>query len=318
MRLNQFRGTGALLAIVPALVGLSASKGLCQQTTSAAPSPAAARTDSLTSLNVSSRAAYSRAKAAATAKFGPVVLAMGDNLILRNAGRREDVRVIPPIYHHLKSLAHIPLALDVMLASRAADKVFDEVFMDELRQYRSLVAQAEKTFGDYPLNQEQIERNRTIIKDSLKLIDSILGGHRPSPEERIAFARGMNLRVLDNSAEAVRAQLDGYHRQMLAWKERMSPSDWSRLTVVVMGMPLPRKNNTAVQYFARLLGEPGESQRIVYSESVFDETRALDLLATRAVDTQIGIDFFNDPLRMHRDLLGDAAGMYLPLLIERP
>ena len=54
------------------------------------------------------------------------------------------------------------------------------------------------------------------------------------------------------------------------------------------------------------------------SDFLFDEPRALDLLATRLVDTQVGIDFFNDPLRMHRDLLSDAAQDYLPILIDKP
>ena len=43
-----------------------------------------------------------------------------------------------------------------------------------------------------------------------------------------------------------------------------------------------------------------------------EEPRALDLLATHLVDTQIAIDFFNDPERMNRDLLSDAARDYLP------
>ena len=50
-----------------------------------------------------------------------------------------------------------------------------------------------------------------------------------------------------------------------------------------------------MQYFARLLGEPGEGQR------------ALDLLGTRRVDAGLGAAFFGDPARLHRDLLGDAA-----------
>ena len=41
-------------------------------------------------------------------------------------------------------------------------------------------------------------------------------------------------------------------------------------------------------------------------------------MATGIVDTAIGVDFFNDPTRMHRDLLSDAARDYVPLLIDRP
>jgi hypothetical protein len=101
------------------------------------------------------------------------------------------------------------------------------------------------------------------------------------------------------------------------WKNELAPEEWETLTVVVMGTQLPRKSNLAVQYFARLLGEPSEGRRIIYAEALFDETRAIDLMATRLVDTQVGIDFFNDPMRMHRDLLADAAQNYLPILIGR-
>ena len=94
--------------------------------------------------------------------------------------------------------------------------------------------------------------------------------------------------------------------------------DWNDLTVLVIGPQLPRKDNLAVQYFARLLGQPGEGKRLIYAEGLGDEPRALDLLATHLVDTQIGIDFFNDPNRMARDLRSDGTRDYLPLLLDQP
>jgi hypothetical protein len=84
-----------------------------------------------------------------------------------------------------------------------------------------------------------------------------------------------------------------------------------------MGSQLPRKDNLAVQYFARLLGEKGEGKRIVYAEAIFDEAKALALLGTRRIDTRIGEDFFDDPLRMHRDLLGDAGKARLDELFAK-
>ena len=74
-----------------------------------------------------------------------------------------------------------------------------------------------------------------------------------------------------------------------------------------MGSAMPRQQNLAVQYFAWLLSEPGEGKRIVYSESVWDEQKALGLLATHQIDGDIGAAFFDDDRRMHRDLLADAA-----------
>src|SRR5205085_273935 len=83
--------------------------------------------------------------------------------------------------------------------------------------------------------------------------------------------------------------------------------DWGKLKVVITGSALPRKENLATQYFARLLGVPGEGPRLVYAEGLYEEAKALRLLNASAVDTRLGEVFFDDPARMHRDLLADAA-----------
>ena len=132
--------------------------------------------------------------------------------------------------------------------------------------------------------------------------------------ERTAFARKMNPLVMANGSAAVRAQIDVLHQQVTAWKGQMKPEQWHRLTVLVIGRQLPRKGNLAVQYFAHLPAVRGEGKRIIYAEGLAEEPRAFDLLATHLVDTQIAVDFFNDPERMNRDLLSDAARDYLPLL----
>jgi hypothetical protein len=49
----------------------------------------------------------------------------------------------------------------------------------------------------------------------------------------------------------------------------------------------------------------------VYAEALFEEPKALNLLGTHLVDTEIGRDFFAEPTRMKRDLLGDAAEQIL-------
>ena len=113
--------------------------------------------------------------------------------------------------------------------------------------------------------------------------------------------------LMANAAAAARAALDLLHRQVCEWKGQLTPQEWDKLTVIVVGRQLPRKDNMAVQYFARLLGQPGEGKRLIYAEGLGDEPRSLDLLATHLVDTQVAIDFFNDPNRMARDLLSEAG-----------
>jgi hypothetical protein len=78
---------------------------------------------------------------------------------------------------------------------------------------------------------------------------------------------------------------------------------------------MPRQDLVVTQYFLRLLHEPAEGGRVVYAESLWDEPKALDLLGTHLLDGNVGEAFFSDYLRMHRDLLGEAASQYLPRLL---
>jgi hypothetical protein len=274
--------------------------------------------DPLTTLNDAFRAAYRQAKETSLARSGPVILAEGDNLVLKKGGHRVEAHYTPAVYHVLKSFAHIPLGLDVILATRAGQAMVDEPLVGELREYRRLIAAVETSIATHGLDAEQLGRQRKIIESCVKFLDSVVEARKCTREDRQAFTRRLTPLVMANVAEAARAELDALHRQVSAWKSQMTEDEWKRLSVVILGSQLPRKQSLTVQYFARLLGEPGEGSRITFAESIHDESLALDLMATRALDTGIGVDFFNDPLRMHRDLLSDAAKDYLPLLIDRP
>ncbi len=98
----------------------------------------------------------------------------------------------------------------------------------------------------------------------------------------------------------------------------MTQDEWRRLRVVVIGVHMARDDELATQYFLRLLGEATEGRRVVYAEGLWDEPRALDLLATHMIDGSVGAAFFGLDLRMHRDVLGDAARAYLDELGLEP
>ena len=277
-----------------------------------------APTDPLLALNEASRAAYRRAKETALARTGPVIFVEGDNLVLKHGDQRTEARFTPDVYHALKAVSHIPLALDVMLSPVVDSGRVGDDLRDELQRYRGLIEGARQRVQSLGLEPGPSRRQTEIIRGSLEFIDTLTKSRVCEPGARAAFAHRMSPLVMANAADAARADLDALHRLVCRWRDQMPAGDWNRLTVIVMGRPLPRKNNLAVQYFSRLLSEPGEGQRIVYAESLFDEPKALDLLATRLVDTQVGRDFFDDPTRMHRDLLGDAAREYLDHLMAKP
>lgn len=281
----------------------------------AGPAATTTHADPLLTLNNASRLFYTQAKATALEQHGPVIIVSGDDLILRKGKSRVQVRVIPEIYHTLKAIAHVPMAIDVALAAHSEEKAFSDDFLQELRDYRKLLPTAEARLTKAGLNPEQIERQKAILTSCMAFVDSVVAKKRCPDAERSAFARRLNPLVMANAAAAARAVLDALHRQVSQWTSGMNLDEWDHLTILIIGRQLPRKDNLAVQYFARLLGERGEGQRIIYAEGLAEEPRALDLLATHLVDTGIAEDFFNDFERMNRDLLSDGARDYLPLLI---
>lgn len=278
------------------------------------PSPPA---DPLSTLNEDFRASYRRVKEEALAHSGPIILMEGDNVVLRRSGRRTEVAYTPPIYHVLKMVAHVPLAIDVILAPHGAEATLRDDVLAELRHYRDQMERANPKLDGRGLDPEQLARSRRIFDDARAFLAAVVKARRCSHDERIRFARRMTPLVMKNVDEAARAELDALHAQVSKWRSEMPADEWKTVRVVILGSAMPRKRSLYVQYFARLLGEPGEGPRIVYAESIRDEEHALDLLATSTADTVIGVDFFNDPSRMHRDLLSDAASDYLPLLIDR-
>jgi hypothetical protein len=220
------------------------------------------------------------------------------------------VHITPDRYGTLKSVSHIPLAVHALLDGCVGEAIGDQRLYD-LKQYRALVARAADRPGDRGLDAEELKRAKTIIDESLALLASIIEAQRVEGKELDKYRHRMRPLLEANAAQAARAQIDSLNRQMKAWKSRLTDAEWKQLHVIVMGSHLPRRGNLAVQYFARLLGEAGEGKRVVYAEAIFDEPRALDLLGTRLVDTRIGAAFFEDPARMQRDLLSDAAKQYL-------
>ena len=308
---------GAVITLMLSMtsVGMSELSGQVAATPQAAPSSSS---DPMATLNKAFRAAYRKAREATLARSGPVILVEGDDLVLKKGGQRVEIHYTPAVYHVLKSFAHIPLALDVIVATRDGGGLGNDSEIAELREYRKLIENAEAALANQGLDAEQVERQRKLIAACGTFLDSVVESRKCTRADRVAFARRMCPLVVANANEAARAQLDALHRQVNTWKSQMTEEEWKGLSVVIMGSQLPRNQNLAVQYFSRLLGEPGEGRRITFAEAIREESQALDLMATRTLDTEIGVDFFNDPMRMHRDLLADAAKAYLPLLIDQP
>jgi hypothetical protein len=239
-----------------------------------------------------------------------MILEEGDDLILVRNGERTRVSVKPVEYHELKAVAHIPLAIFVML-SFAPDSVLSAPHIESLRHYRELMAEAHATLASRHFTAEQRARQQEIFAVSFRFLDSVIGSGQVSRPALESFARQMGPLLLANVADATAAEMHALYQTTATWKAQLSPAEWAALHVIMIGPHMPRDQEASIQFFERILNEPIEGGRIIYAESLWKEQDALNLLATHLVDGAAGEAFFGDPMRMHRDLLGDATKAYL-------
>jgi len=275
--------------------------------------PTSGVVDPLVELNQRFRDAYGEARARALEQARPVmVLRGGTATLLRDKGR-VDASVDSAVYHSLKAVAHVPLAMYVMLAP--VEGALEPRTVQTLQEYRRMVSTARASVATRADLAPQRARQEQILRESIDFIDSVIEAGALTRPQLTAFTRRMASLVLANASDAVRAQLDTLHTQVTVWRRELTPEEWDRLRVVIVGPHMAREGEAATQYFSRLLGEPSEGRRIVYAESLWEEAPALDLLGTHLLDANIGQTFFDDTTRMHRDLLSDAARDYVPKLL---
>jgi hypothetical protein len=214
------------------------------------------------------------------------------------------------MYQSLKAVAHVPFAVFLMFDQSDFGQLTDERIA-ELRDYRKLIVNAQSSLGDSGFSDSQLQRQQRIISDSLAFLDAAIENRQAEKTALDDFASQMTPVLLENVDEAARVELDALRSHVTEWRNQMTPDEWKALHVVVMGAYMPRDSEITMQYFERLLDEPIEGHRIIFAEGLWEEPRALDLLGTHLVDGSAGAAFFGEFMRMHRDLLSDAARVYI-------
>ncbi|HTS29346.1 MAG TPA: hypothetical protein VMH81_25920 [Bryobacteraceae bacterium] len=298
-------------SVLALLVLIASAAGIAAQ--GAAVSSGPVQPAALTTLNNAFRAAYADAKTRVLASAGPAIIVSGDTFTLLRDGRRIEANVGTAVYDPVKTIAHIPLAIYVTLTP--GDGAVADDRLTTLALLRQLIPSAAASLDTLKLTAATLARQKRIVAASLSFLDDVAGSRAFARSDLLAFTRRMAPLVMDNVTEAARAQLDAVHAQVSAWRRDLSPQEWDRLHVLIVGPHMPRQDLVVAQYFLRLLHEPAEGRRVVYAESLWEEPKALDLLGTHLLDGSIGEAFFGDYMRMHRDLLGDAARRYLPRLL---
>jgi hypothetical protein len=279
--------------------------------------PEVEATDPLTTMNAAFRVAYADLRSEAVKDAGPIIIQSGESMVLIRNGVRTEAKATTPRYNVLKSVAHLPLALYVMLIHGAGSPL-DEAALSHLRDYRVMVVKARDSIEARELTPDQRDRQLRMFERSLALIDSVLSSGHATRADLLGFTRSQKNDILANAYEAADDQITTMDRQFKVWQAELTAEERKQLKVAVSTAHMARVGSLAMQYFAIALNEPYEGRfeeeqmkdsdfRLLVIESVFDEQGIANALGTHIIDADIGDSFFGDEQRMHRDLLADPT-----------
>lgn len=264
-------------------------------------------------LNGEFRKIYAKTRKEVYMNHSPSVLALGDSLILYKKGNRYSKRTTPEIYHNLKSLSHASLAIYVMLGFEDEGKLSKEK-LKEVRSFQKLLEKLQMEVSKQNLTEEQEKYNKNALQMCIDYLQAVIEDNKIEYSKLKALVTQVDKLFALNVKYSVKAQIDLVHQVMTEWYQDFSEEEKKNFKVIISGPKVAREQALLTQYFAKFLGQKGESHQLIYAEGVYNEKGLLKTLGTDIVDTQIGIGFFDDSERMHRDLLSDETTKYLETL----
>jgi len=305
--LNSYRPVCALLAALLS-AHLGALPAPCQSM--GAPSTSA-KPLAFNEVNEQLLKNYSQAKEEIRAHLGPIIVCSGNSIALHKGKNIESVVIIKPRYTGLKEVAHITLGTFVLLINHTDENLSAEQ-LEKLKTYKSGIEKAKAGLAkDEGLDPGDNATQDELIKKTLAFLDQVINAKRVSHDRLTNYVRSCAPPDMHNAYEAAGSQIEAMDQAVSKWHKEMTADQWKNLYVVIMTSHMPRQQLLAFQYFAKILNQPEEGDRIIVAEGLSEESQALDLLITHILDRKIAVEFFQDPWRMHRDLLSDGAKKYL-------
>ena len=292
------------------IVALSMSSPVVSQTTE----PSA---DAFRRLNDTAVTIYQDAKRRYLAAADPVVIAGFDSVLIRQNGSIRRLGYIPPSYHVLKAVGHVPRSLWASLRPAIDGLDPDQTWRQKLADLRPLAVVALAALPQSGLPAEVIPRDEIMVRGCLALLDQYLAQGLPTETELQNALRPFSPAILADAAAAARIQVDAIDRDLRPWWNSLRQEERDRTMVLVLGSKTTRPGNVAYGYFINLIGTAEDGHRVIYAESVFDPKGAEALLSTLATDRRLSVDFFADERRMERDLLADGGEARLLELFGR-
>lgn len=238
---------------------------------------------------------------------------------------QDSVSVLPEMFHPLKDISHAVFLAALLLdepagadrdAHVAAARAALAATVTELGAGTSEVARM--------VPADQAARQTRLVAATQTALADFAAGNLDEEGKQAYFSRvradlAENLRTV--SGALVRA-LDKQVRQLREKVERLDPTAWKSVVVVVVVTHQARAREIGVQYFERLLEEPmtegarNERRMVIAEEMTVGEQYGL--LSAHLVDRRGAERVFGDASRLQSDVLADDGGVLEQLVPAKP
>eukprot|EP00054_Salpingoeca_dolichothecata_P019723 m.122932 g.122932 ORF g.122932 m.122932 type:complete len:339 (+) comp23365_c0_seq3:1002-2018(+) len=286
--------------------------------------PAATNTsDPLVRLNLYMQQHYT---AAGNASLPDVVILVEDDylVVLRDRVRVSTHAFVPRLYHDLKMVAHLALAVSSMLVPHIVDPTSHPFPEQDLAQYHSMfVDEVNATITSERFSDPVVLKRQYDISDIImKFIEQRIAAGSASFQDLQALAGEVVQLLLENVSDAAKATIDMLIQNLEHLRNHvLQPSEWNGLRFVNGASHMAVRGSLVAQVFARILSanprhpslQPNTpNERFInLDDMVMNESIALQLLGTHVTDYTISAAFFDSPYALHRDILANATTAYL-------
>lgn len=281
------------------------------------------KTGSLGEANHRFHSEYERGLDRAKSRLGnevPVILVFDGKLVTHWRGSRDEMLLIPPVYHKLKAVAHQVIST-YMRGERLKGKELSRVDRAALLEQHAILENSMDELQGPAFEEICAPETKLLLQASLDFLYRALSAGTISAELLREYARtvGPSLRQITERPAA--AVLDRLHERMDELRRNMSCEEWADLHVVVTGSRQARAGEVTFQYFSRLFGEfPGigasKEDKIIFIEGTPKEEHMMTAVAQHLMNGELGEAFFADKFALQRDVLADAAAAHLNRLFS--
>ena len=178
--------------------------------------------------------------------------AVGDYLVLMQGANHNRTRVdaiVPPLYHNLKMIAHIPFALYLICIEHATNPSTAPFPAADLVAYNARLGFAQPTINKtrYP-DPTMLARQQGMLRDAQAFVTTALSKGSISLPDLLAFTHSMTDRINANVQDAAISRLDLLNSVVQIWRANVvAPADWQGLRFIVHSSHMAVTGDLGVQ-----------------------------------------------------------------------